>query len=129
MKCDSFLTMSLEILEVNGLATVQDGGRRGWRKFGVPASGPMDAFAFHAANTLVGNPPEYAAIEIGLGDLTLRALRDCVIAVTGAGYTPSVYIWDFPLWSSYYVRAGWTMRGSPAPWASSRAASTPWRWR
>jgi biotin-dependent carboxylase-like uncharacterized protein len=40
----------------------------------------------------------------------LRALHNCIVAVTGAGYGLSVYIWDFPLWSSYYVRAGWTIR-------------------
>jgi antagonist of KipI len=102
--------MSLEIIECNALATIQDSGRLGWRKFGVPASGPMDAFAFRAANALAGNPIHSAAIEIGLGDITLRALHDCVIAVAGAGFALSIYIWDFPLWSSYYVRAGWTIR-------------------
>jgi antagonist of KipI len=102
--------MSLEIVDVNGLATIQDWGRAGWKKFGVPASGPMDAFAFRAANALVGNPSNHAALEIGLGDITFRALNDCVVAVAGAGYQLSIYIWDFPLWSSYYVRAGWTIR-------------------
>ena len=102
--------MSLEILEVNALATLQDSGRVGWRKFGVPVSGAMDSFAFNAANALAGNSPNGAAIEIGLGDITLRALRDCVISVAGVGYALSIYIWDFPLWSSYYVRAGWTIR-------------------
>ena len=99
--------MSLEVLEVSGLATIQDVGRNGWRRFGVPTSGPMDTFAFQAANALVGNAVEYAALEIGLGDTTFQALEDCVIAVTGAGYKLSVYIWDFPLWSSFFVRAGW----------------------
>jgi antagonist of KipI len=102
--------MSLELIEVNALATIQDSGRIGWRKFGVPASGPMDTFAFHAANKLTGNASNCAVIEIGLGDITLRALRDCVIAVAGVGYDLSIYVWDFPLWSSYYVRAGWTVR-------------------
>lgn len=102
--------MSLEILEINGLATIQDAGRTGWRKFGVPASGPMDWFAFRAANRLAGNDLNAAALEIGMGGIVLRALRDCVIAVAGVGYSLSVYIWDFPLWSSYYVRGGWTVR-------------------
>lgn len=102
--------MSLEVVELSGLATIQDSGRIGWRKFGVPVSGPMDTFAFHAANKLVGNDANCAVIEIGLGDITLRALRDCVITVTGVGYGVSIYVWDFPLWSSYYVRAGWTIR-------------------
>ena len=102
--------MSLEIIELSGFATIQDSGRIGWRKFGVPVSGPMDTFAFHAANKLVGNDANCAVIEIGLGDITLRALRDCVITVTGVGYGVSIYVWDFPLWSSYYMRAGWTIR-------------------
>lgn len=99
--------MSLEVLEVNGLVTIQDAGRRGWRQFGVPSSGPMDVFALYAANVLVGNPTGTAAIEMGLGDATLRAMQDCVIAVTGLGYQLSVYIWEFPLWGSFFVRAGW----------------------
>lgn len=102
--------MSLEIIEISGLATIQDSGRRGWRKFGVPVSGPMDGFSFHAANKLAGNDSNCAALEIGLGDITLRALRDCVISAAGVGYSLSIYIWNFPLWSSYYVRAGWTIR-------------------
>ena len=102
--------MSLEVVDISGLATIQDSGRIGWRKFGVPVSGPMDTFAFHAANKLVGNDLNCAVIEIGLGDVTLRALHDCVIAVAGVGYGVSIYVWDFPLWSSYYVRAGWTIR-------------------
>jgi len=102
--------MSLEVIELGGLATIQDSGRTGWRKFGVPASGPMDTFAFHAANKLAGNDSNCAAIESGLGDITLRALQDCVVAVAGIGYGLSIYVWDFPLWSSYYVRAGWTIR-------------------
>ena len=75
----------LEVLEAGGLATVQDGGRTGWRRFGVPSSGPMDLFAFQAANMLAGNPPNAAALEFGGGDFILRPAYDCVIAVTGAG--------------------------------------------
>jgi antagonist of KipI len=99
--------MLLEVMEAQGLATFQDSGRKGWRQFGVPASGPMDVFAFHAANALVGNPIDCAAVEIGWGDAILQARQDCVIAVAGAGYRLSVYVWDFSLWSSFFVRAGW----------------------
>jgi antagonist of KipI len=102
--------MTLEVMEMNGLATIQDSGRTGWRRFGVPSCGPMDRFAFNAANALVGNPLDYALIEIGLGDITFRASQDCVVAVSGAGYGLSIYIWDFPLWSSFFVRSGWTVR-------------------
>lgn len=100
----------LEILEAGGLLTVQDAGRRGWGKFGVPASGPMDWFAHRAANLLAGNHPESAALEIGFGEATLRAHGDCVIAVTGAGFVASTYAWTFPLWNSFYARSGWLVR-------------------
>jgi antagonist of KipI len=102
--------MSLEVIEVSGLATIQDSGRKGWRRFGVPTSGPMDLFAFRAANALAGNPSNFAVIEIGLGEITLRALQDCVIAVAGTGYKLVIYLWEFPLWSSFFVRGGWTIR-------------------
>ena len=106
--------MSLEVLEVSGLATIQDSGRTGWRRFGVPTSGPMDTFAFQAANALAGNVAECAVLEIGLGDTTFQALEDCVIAVTGAGYKLSIYIWEFPLWSSFFVRSGWKIHFNKA---------------
>ena len=95
--------MSLELMEVSGLVTIQDSGRAGWMRFGVPSSGPMDRFAFQASNALAGNPPDSAVIEVGLGDAVFRASRDCVVAVAGIGFDLSVYIWDFPLWSSFFV--------------------------
>ena len=102
--------MSLEVIDVSGLATIQDSGRKSWMRFGVPASGAMDHFAFHAANTLLGNSSDCAVVEMGMGDITFRALHDCVISVTGFGYGLSVYVWDFPLWGSYFVRGGWTVQ-------------------
>lgn len=97
----------LEVIETGGLVTIQDAGRYGWRKYGVPASGPMDWFAYEIANTLVGNAKEAAALEIGFGDVTLRAMCNCVVAVTGAGFIVSTFIWKFPLWNSFTVRNGW----------------------
>jgi antagonist of KipI len=102
--------MALEVIDVSGLVTIQDSSRKSWRRFGVPASGPMDGFAFRTANALAGNPPNFAVVEVGLGDIALRALQDCVVAVAGAGYNLSIYLWEFPLWSSFFVRAGWVIR-------------------
>lgn len=115
----------LEVLEVSGLATFQDSGRRGWRSFGVPFSGPMDWFAYQAANRLTGNSIDATVIEIGLGELVLRANHNCVLAVSGAGYEVSNYIWTFPLWTSFYVRAGWQVhvkKKSGGNWAYLAAA-------
>ena len=100
----------LEVLEASGPITIQDSGRRGWRRFGVPAAGPMDELAFAGANLLAGNPNEAAMLEIGGGDILLRAMSDCTIAVTGAGYGLTVNVWEYPLWGSYFVRKGWMIR-------------------
>ena len=99
-----------EVIHASGFATIQDLGRSGWQRFGVPLSGPMDAFAFQAANLLVGNSLNMAALEIGGGEIELQTNQDCVIATAGAGYSQSVYKWEFPLWDSCLVRAGWTIR-------------------
>ena len=45
---------------------MQDGGRFGYRKFGVPYSGAFDQESLLLANALLGNPPEEAAIEMPL---------------------------------------------------------------
>ncbi|MBI3170871.1 MAG: biotin-dependent carboxyltransferase [Chloroflexi bacterium] len=104
------LITMLEITDLTGIATLQDSGRRGWNKFGVPTSGPMDWFAHQAANSLLNNPPNSAVIELGLGEITFHSLRNTVLAVTGAGYEVENYIWTFPLWTTFYVGTGWTVR-------------------
>lgn len=115
----------LEVLDVSGLVTFQDSGRRGWQSYGVPFSGPMDWFAHRVANSLVNNPEDSAVIEIGLGEAVFRAKRNCVLAVTGAGYEVSNYLWTFPLWTSFFVRAGWHVhvkKKSGGNWAYLAAA-------
>lgn len=44
-------------------ASVQDLGRRGWLRFGVPMGGAMDRTAFLQANQLLGNAPNAPCIE------------------------------------------------------------------
>ena len=57
--------------------------------------------------------------------MTLRAHRDCVVAVTGVGFVASTYVWTFPLWTSFYVRNGWTVhvaKSGDGNWAYLAAA-------
>ena len=74
----------IEILDSGPAATVQDGGRAGHAAVGVPRSGAFDRAALHAANRLVGNPPDAAAIEVTFGGLTGRCLTAMTVALTGA---------------------------------------------
>lgn len=88
-----------EVIEISGVATFQDSGRNGFQSFGVPPSGAMDWFAYQFANQLLNNSQNATVIEIGLGDVIFRAKRDCVLAVTGAGFEVQNYVWTFPLWT------------------------------
>ncbi|MEG9504946.1 MAG: allophanate hydrolase subunit 2 family protein, partial [Methylorubrum extorquens] len=66
------MSAHLHITRLTGAASLQDGGRRGFLRFGLSASGPMDPLAFAAANRLVGNPADAAALELGLAAASLR---------------------------------------------------------
>ena len=55
----------LAVVRAGPLTSVQDAGRYGAQRYGLTSSGAMDLLALAAANTLVGNPANAAAIEIG----------------------------------------------------------------
>ena len=99
----------LTVLEPGTLTTVQDAGRVGWGRYGIPPSGPMDAAAFVAANRLVGNPAGAAALEITLTGPVLRAWRDCLIAVCGAEFELWAGDLAVPTWHAIYLRAGYAL--------------------
>ena len=63
--------------------TVQDLGRQGFLKFGVPVSGAMDDFSLQLANMLVKNESNDACLEITMLGPELEVLDDTQIAVTG----------------------------------------------
>jgi biotin-dependent carboxylase-like uncharacterized protein len=88
--------MNTEVFEVlsAGLgATIQDRGRPGWRRFGVPPGGVMDDHAATWANRLLDNPPGAPVLELLLQGAKLVALRDVWIAVTGAEVETNVPRW------------------------------------
>jgi urea carboxylase len=60
-----------------GLATsVQDTGRFGYQRFGVPTAGVLDRVAMAAANTVVGNAPDMAVLEMLYMGATLEILAE-----------------------------------------------------
>jgi biotin-dependent carboxylase-like uncharacterized protein len=75
---------AVEIVQPGVANTVQDGGRRGWRQFGVPLSGAADPVLMAGANRLLGNAADAAAIELPLAGPSLRA-SDGPVRVALAG--------------------------------------------
>lgn len=96
----------IEVLDGGMLTTVQDTGRAGYQRYGVPVAGAMDVFALRCANRLVGNADADAGIEITVAGPTLRFEVDTVAALTGADLEPRLN--DRPLRSgqSFSVRRG-----------------------
>ena len=101
--------MALEVVSPGLLTTVQDLGRLGYQRFGVPVAGAMDGYAFRAANILVSNPPNAAALEITIAGPQLVATQDCLIAVTGADLELRINGAKMPLWMAVLVRRGYTI--------------------
>jgi len=58
------MTPALRVVSPGLLTTIQDRGRTGYQHLGVPVSGALDMVALAAANALVNNRPEEAALEI-----------------------------------------------------------------
>ena len=58
--------MNLLIHDAGPQTAVQDLGRRGSLRVGIPPSGPMDREAFLLANRLVGNADDAAGLECTL---------------------------------------------------------------
>jgi len=96
----------LFVVEPGLLTTVQDLGRFGYQRVGVPPSGPMDRAAFIVANRLVGNPNEAAALECTIKGPRLEVRQAAVIAVTGAPMGFTVNGREAPSWTAMGVRPG-----------------------
>ncbi len=88
------------------LTTVQDRGRVGYQKFGVPVSGAVDEIALRVGNILVGNPQGAAALEITALGPELRFLADAVVALTGAEVEADLDGRSVPWYQSFRIRAG-----------------------
>ncbi len=102
---------SIEIISPGFLTTIQDLGRQGYQRLGVPVSGAMDSFALGAANALVGNPADAAVLEMTLVGPSILFRSAALIAITGGNLHPILYApdlgrWDVPLWTALYVRPG-----------------------
>ena len=97
---------TLEILTPGPLTTVQDCGRFGFGRFGVPQSGAADTFSLRIGNLLVGNPENEAALEITVVGPNIMALADAAIAITGADIRPEINGQPIQMWRSHLLRKG-----------------------
>lgn len=78
------MKMEIEVLNPGLFSTIQDRGRFGFMKFGVPVSGVMDKYASKICNLLLGNQPDAAVMEITLQGPQLKFHCTTNICLSGA---------------------------------------------
>jgi len=100
---------TIEVLTPGPLTSLQDLGRFGYGRYGVPHSGALDTFSLRAANLLVGNKENEACLEITMFGLRIKALRDVAIAVTGGDLLPFYNDKPLSMWVSFILKEGDTL--------------------
>ncbi len=101
------MTTALLAIAPGPYVTIQDAGRRGWRRFGVAIAGAMDLISMSIANVLVGNPVDAAALEFAhVGGAWEIAAESCRIAVTGGDFAVTADGVTLPSWQSHTLRRG-----------------------
>jgi biotin-dependent carboxylase-like uncharacterized protein len=100
----------IRIADPGPQTTVQDLGRFGQLRHGIPPSGPMDVRAFVIANRLVGNADGAAGLECTLIGPRFSVEGPCAMAVTGADTPVTVNGEAAPVYTTIALRSGDTVR-------------------
>ncbi len=96
----------VEVQKPGAQTQVQDLGRIGWQRFGVPVGGAMDQVSHRVANWVVGNSGDCATLEMVLVGPVLRFTGPARIAVCGANLSPTLQGAPLPMGVAVDVEAG-----------------------
>lgn len=107
--------MSIKIIKQGVLDSLQDNGRYGYQHWGINPGGAMDRYAGRMANTLVGNNPNAAVMEIHFPAPQLLFEEDALIAITGAPWKSLVNDQEIPLWHPVFIRKNTILQWTDAP--------------
>ncbi len=94
------------VIKPGFFTTIQDLGRHGFLKYGVPISGTMDEVSLRLANMLVGNDLGEACLEITMLGPEFEALHDTQIAVTGGDIIVQINGQEVQMWQTLRVNSG-----------------------
>lgn len=95
------------IIQKPGLFTsIQDEGRYGFRRYGVPVSGAMDQQSAGLANLLVNNGPEEGVMEITMHGPEIQLEADGLLAITGADLSPGLDGHPIPMNTPVFFEKG-----------------------
>jgi biotin-dependent carboxylase-like uncharacterized protein len=97
---------AFRVLKPGMFTTIQDTGRHGYLRFGVPVSGAMDSFSLAAANALVENDVNCACLETTLVGPELQTLTQAQIAITGGSCAPTINGHYASMWRTLNLQIG-----------------------
>lgn len=103
--------MNIMHIERPGMfSVVQDLGRYGSQRLGVPVNGAMDEDAHRIGNLLVGNPPDAATLECTLTGPTFKLSKNAIVAFTGADFLITAAGKTVPMNCAVVLRGGVTLQ-------------------
>ncbi|MDA8893690.1 biotin-dependent carboxyltransferase family protein [Flavobacteriaceae bacterium] len=94
----------IAILHPGIYCSVQDQGRFGHTKIGVPQAGCADAYAAKMANALLKNHEKDALIEITFGQGKFKFTSDTYICLTGGDFSPKLNGKLIKMQSVYFIK-------------------------
>ncbi|MDR9416217.1 MAG: biotin-dependent carboxyltransferase family protein [Gracilimonas sp.] len=74
---------AVEVINSGYYTTIQDAGRVGYRKFGVPVNGAMDSYAQKLANWLVSKPSGAPVLEMTLEGGSYKFKDSAIVGIAG----------------------------------------------
>ncbi len=86
--------------------SVQDKGRFGFAKLGIPTSGFMDAYSAELANNLLGNPKDKAVLEITYGAGSFEFSTETLLSITGADFSAELNSKPLKLYTVHRIKKG-----------------------
>ena len=105
----------LVVVSVGPATSIQDGGRFGTQRYGLPPSGAMDRVSLAVANCLAGNSRDGAAIEVGPLGAALTARGGAIrVALAGAARQADIAGNPLPLNQTALIAEGETLKLGPA---------------
>ena len=101
--------MSIVIQKSGVLATIQDLGRTGFRRFGINPNGAMDKSAARLINILLGNHEAEAVMEMHFPAPTIIFEEAAIIALGGADFGAKINDRRLENWRPYAVEKNQTL--------------------
>lgn len=96
----------IKVIAAGIYTTIQDQGRFGYRKWGVPVAGAMDTQSAQLGNLLLNNHVDDAVMEMTFKGPILKFKEATFIAITGADFCASINQKKIPMNKAIFIDKG-----------------------